>query len=97
MNPKDRQVVKISREGFKSNMYEMLEKKCPYCLIKKTTRKGCNRKHTKRRYYYSFDTRYVECGKDYFIDEETMALIDRLLLERLSLRGVCRAVRISLT
>lgn len=26
-----------------------------------------------------------------------MALVDRLLLERLSLRGICRAVRISLT
>ena len=84
-------------------MYEMLEKRCPYCLSDKITRKGWtgspgDRKHTKRRYYCKgCDTRYVECGRDYFIDEEKVALIDRLLLERLSLRGICRAVRISLT
>ena len=76
----------------------MLEKRCPHCLSSKITPKGWNRKHTKHRYYCKgCDARYVEGGKDYFIDEEKVSLIDRLLLERLSLRGICRAVRISLT
>ena len=78
-------------------MYEMQEKRCPYCLGTKITRKGWNRKHTKRCYHCkACGSRYVEGGKDYFIDQDKIALIDRLLLERISLRGIGRAAEVSL-
>ena len=60
-------------------------------------RKGMNKKQTKRRYKCKrCSKRYVEGGKDYFLDQDKIELIDRLLLERLSLRGICRAVKVSL-
>lgn len=75
----------------------MKNKRCPYCLSAKVTRKGWNKKHTKRRYKCKDCSRwYVEHGKEYFIDQEKINLINSLLLERLSLRGISRAVKISL-
>lgn len=56
-----------------------------------------NKKQTKRRYKCkNCLKRYVEDGKEYFIDQQKVELINRLLLERLSLRGICRAVKVSL-
>ena len=76
----------------------MREKRCPYCLRTNVIRKGMNKKQTKRRYKCKkCHKRYVEGGKDYFIDQERVKLIDRLLLERLSLRGISRAVKVSLS
>ncbi len=80
----------------------MKEKRCPYCLSTKITKKGWtgspgDKKQTKRRYKCkSCSKRYVEDGKEHFIDQKKVELINRLLLERLSLRGICRAVRVSL-
>lgn len=75
----------------------MKDKRCPYCLSTKVVRKGWNKKHTKRRYKCKTCLkRYVEDGKDYFIDQEKINLINRLLLERLSLRGISRATPVSL-
>lgn len=56
-----------------------------------------NKNQTKRRYKCkSCSKRYVEDGKDYFIDQDKTELVDRLLLERLSLRGISRAAKVSL-
>jgi IS1 family transposase/transposase-like protein len=75
----------------------MKEKRCPYCLSTNVTRKGMNKKQTKRRYKCkNCFKRYVEDGKEYFMDQEKVELINRLLLERLSLRGISRAVKVSL-
>lgn len=75
----------------------MKEKRCPYCLSTNIIKKGFNKKQTKRRYgCKNCSKRYVEGGKDYFINQQKVELIDRLLLERLSLRGICRAVKVSL-
>ena len=40
---------------------------------------------------------FVEQGQDWFISKEERKMIDRLLLEKLSLRGICRVVQVSLT
>jgi insertion element IS1 protein InsB len=39
----------------------------------------------------------VQCSTQYLIGAEQRALIERLLLERISLRGMCRAVGVGLT
>lgn len=39
---------------------------------------------------------FVQCSTQYLIGAEQRALIERLLLERISLRGICRAVGVGL-
>jgi hypothetical protein len=39
---------------------------------------------------------FVDCFEQDLVSDETRALIERLLLERLSLRGICRAVGVGL-
>ncbi len=38
----------------------------------------------------------VECSARYLIEVEQRALIERLLLEQIALRGVCRAIGVGL-
>ena len=38
----------------------------------------------------------MQCSEQYLISDETRALIERLLRERISLRGICRAVGVGL-
>jgi insertion element IS1 protein InsB len=39
---------------------------------------------------------FVDCCEQYLIADDTCALIERLLVERISLRGICRAVGVGL-
>src|SRR5262249_35988392 len=39
---------------------------------------------------------FVQCCEQYLISEEKRGLIERLLIERISLRGICRAVGVTL-
>ena len=39
---------------------------------------------------------FVQCCEQYLISEEKRGLIERLLVERISLRGICRAVGVTL-
>ena len=39
---------------------------------------------------------FVQCSDQYLISDDKRALIERLLLERISLRGICRAVGVGL-
>jgi len=39
---------------------------------------------------------FVQCFEQYLISKTTRALIERLLVERISLRGICRAVGVKL-
>jgi len=77
----------------------MCEKKerCPYCLSTNLHPKGWNTKRTKRRFKCGNCKRHITSnGKRWFVSDEQRSLVDRLLLEKLSLRGICRAVGISL-
>jgi insertion element IS1 protein InsB len=60
---------------------------CPRCQplkYKKTGHIDCGRQ-------------FVDCFEPYRIADEQRALIERLLVERISLRGICRAVGVRLT
>lgn len=65
----------------------------------------CGLSHIKRNGYTYYGAQNYECkncGRQFVADsqhigEEKKALIKRLLLERLSLRGICRAAEVSLT
>ena len=67
---------------------------CPHCRSSHIKRNG----HT---HYRKQNHQCLECRRQFVADsqlvnEETKELIKRLLLERLSLSGICRAVGVSL-
>src|SRR5947209_3218960 len=69
--------------------------RCPRCGLSHTKKNG----HT---YYRKQNYRCLSCGRQFISDSQrvgadTRALIKRLLLERLSLRGICRVTGVSLT
>lgn len=72
----------------------MNNRSCPQCRSSQIKRNG----HT---HYQKQNHRCLECGRQFVADsqhvnEETKELIKRLLLEPLSLSGICRAVGVSL-
>jgi IS1 family transposase len=75
---------------------------CHHCLSTNIIKKGLTIKGKKlgrgRQRYRCKDCKrtFVEGGLDWFVAESKKPLIDRLLLERISLRGLCRVMDISL-
>lgn len=70
---------------------------CPYCLGTKVIRKGLNTTGKKQRFCCKDCKRkFVKKGQLWFISTEQKDYIDGLLAERISLRGICRVVKISL-
>jgi IS1 family transposase len=68
---------------------------CPRCGLSHTKKNGHT--HSRKQNY-----RCLSCGRQFVQDsqrvsDDTRALVKRLLLERLSLRGVCRVTGLSLT
>ena len=69
--------------------------RCPRCGLSHSKRNG----HT---HYRKQNYRCLGCGRQFVrdsqrVDEAARALVKRLLLERLSLRGICRVTGLSLT
>lgn len=74
------------------------DQRCPYCLTDKIQPKGWIRKTGKRRYKCKSCKKHISMtGKNWFISDMKIGIIDGLLLERLSLRGICRSMKISLS
>jgi IS1 family transposase/transposase-like protein len=69
---------------------------CPRC--KSPTYKKNGHIHNGKQNHLCHDCgrQFVDCFEQYLIPDDTQALIERLLLERLSLRGICRAVGVGL-
>ena len=68
---------------------------CPHCGETHTVKNG--RIHTGKQRYLcrGCGLQFVENPTNKVIDQATRALIDRLLLERLSMAGIARAVQVS--
>jgi insertion element IS1 protein InsB len=69
--------------------------RCPQCGLSHTKKNG----HT---HYRKQNYRCLRCGRQFVSDsqrvgDDTRALVKRLLLERVSLRGICRVTGLSLT
>jgi insertion element IS1 protein InsB len=69
--------------------------RCPRCGLSHSKRNG----HT---HYRKQNYRCLGCGRQFVrdsqrVDEAARALVKKLLLERLSLRGICRVAGVSLT
>jgi insertion element IS1 protein InsB len=69
---------------------------CPRCQSPKLKKNG--HIHNGKQHHQCKDCgrQFVECFEQHVVSDDTRALIERLLLERLSLRGICRAVGVQL-
>ena len=69
---------------------------CPQCQSSKFKKNG--HVHNGKQNYYCHDCRrqFVQRFEQYRIAEDKRALVERLLVERISLRGICRAVGVGL-
>jgi insertion element IS1 protein InsB len=69
---------------------------CPRCQSTKYKKNGHIHNGKQNHLCHDCGRQFVDCLEQYLIPDETWALIERLLLERLSLRGICRTVGVGL-
>ena len=65
---------------------------CPRCKSPKYQKNGHLHNGKQNQHCQNCGRQFVQCFAPYLIADDTRELIERLLLERLSLRGMCRAV-----
>jgi insertion element IS1 protein InsB len=69
---------------------------CPRCQSPKFKKNGHIHNGKQNHHCHDCGRQFVRCFEQYRIVEDKRALIKRLLLERISLRGICRAVGVTL-
>jgi insertion element IS1 protein InsB len=69
---------------------------CPACGSTRFKKNGRTHNGKQNHQCKTCPRQFVQCSEQYLISDETRALIERLLLERISLRGICRAVGVGL-
>jgi IS1 family transposase len=69
---------------------------CPQCQSPKYKKNG--HIHNGKQNYQCKDCgrQFVDCFAQYLVPDDTRVLIERLLVERISLRGICRAMGVTL-
>ena len=69
---------------------------CPRGQSSKFKKNGHIHSSKQNHYCHDCGRQCVQCFEQYLITAEKRALIERLLVERISLRGICRAVGVTL-
>jgi IS1 family transposase/transposase-like protein len=69
---------------------------CPRCRSAKYKKNGHIHNGKQNHQCKGCGRQFVDCFEQYLIADETRAFIERLLVERISLRGICRAVGVTL-
>ena len=70
---------------------------CPPCKSSKDKKNGHMHNEKQTHHCHDCGRQFVRCFEQYRIAEDGRALIERLLVERISSRGMCRAVGVTLT
>lgn len=70
---------------------------CSHCGSAKTKQNGHTHYGKQNHFCHSCRRQFVEGGQDWFVSDEDKSLINKLLLERISLAGICRACGVSQT
>ena len=65
---------------------------CPQCQSSKYKKNGHIHNGKQNHQCKDCGRQFVDGFEQYLVSDETRGLIERLLLERLSLRGICRSV-----
>ena len=69
---------------------------CPACGSTRFKKNGHTHNGKQQHQCKTCTRQFVQCSEQYRSSDETRALIERLLVERISLRGICRAVGVGL-
>ena len=69
---------------------------CPRCKSPNYKKNGHIHNGKQNHQCKDCNRQFVDSFEQYLVSDETRGLIERLLLERLSLRGICRAVGVGL-
>jgi transposase-like protein len=69
---------------------------CPRCKSSKYKKNGHIYNGKQNHQCNGCGRQFIRCFEQYLISDEKRALIERLLVERFSLRGICRAVGVKL-
>ena len=69
---------------------------CPQCQSSRYKKNGHIHNGKQNHPCHDCERQFVQCCEPYCISEEKRGLIERLLVERISLRGSCRAVGVTL-
>ena len=68
---------------------------CPSCKSDEIKKNGLT-SYSKQNYMCkNCGRQFVENGSEWFVSDQTKKIIDKLLLERLSFAGICRAMQVS--
>ena len=70
---------------------------CSHCGSAKTKQNGHTHYGKQNHFCHACRRQFVEGGQDWFVSDKDKALINKLLLERISLAGICRACDVSET
>ena len=69
---------------------------CPQCQFPKYKKNGHIHNGKQNHQCHDCGRQFVDYCEQYLVSEDTRTLIERLLMERISLRGICRAVGVGL-
>lgn len=69
--------------------------KCSHCGSEQVKKNGHTHYGKQNYLCYECNRQFVENGQDWFVNESDKVLINKLLLERISLAGICRVCTIS--
>src|SRR4030095_4585093 len=69
---------------------------CPRCKSDKYKKNGHIHNGKQKHHCHDCGRQFVQSFEQYRITDDKRSLIERLLVERISLRGICRAVGITL-
>ncbi len=69
--------------------------KCSHCISENTKKNGHTHYGKQNYLCHTCNRQFVEGGQEWFVNESDKILIDKLLLERISLSGICRVCDVS--
>ena len=69
---------------------------CPACGSTRFKKNGHTHNGKQNHPCKTCPRQFVQCCEQYLISDDKRGLIERLLVERISLRGICRAVGVTL-
>jgi insertion element IS1 protein InsB len=69
---------------------------CPRCQSSKYKKNGHIHNGKQNHHCHDCGRQFVQCWEQYRLPDDRRALIERLLLERISMRGICRVMGVGL-
>lgn len=69
--------------------------RCIHCKSEATKKNGHTHYGKQNYFCHNCQRQFVEGGQDWFVSDSDKSMINKLLLERISLSGICRVCEVS--